>query len=109
MENDKAYIWPIGGANDDGVDTPFLVKNGINGFLLPINSSMLKESISSRTKLIFTGRVYKKRPNWGEYYIGGSRKNIQLEVTINGKSYLIFEMYIPNYLKGKLSKSCTFN
>lgn len=109
LETDKAYIWSVGGINDNGTDTPFLVKNGISGFLLPDKITMPMESISSKAKLTFTGRVYKKWPSWGEYYIGGSRKNIQLEVTVEGNNYLVFDPYIPRHLKEKLSKKCTFD
>ncbi len=108
VKNDTAYIWSIGGIHDDGADTPFLVKNGINGFLMPENITMSMKPVNSSAKLHFTGRVFKKWPNWGGYYIGGSRKNIKLEVTVEGKNYLVFEMYIPGYLKSKLPSQCSF-
>lgn len=107
LQNNRAYIWPIGGEGDDSAGTPFLVKNGINGFLLP-DETMSSSSISSSEKLRFTGRVFKKWPNWGEYYIGSGRKNIKLEVVAKGKKYLVFNMYIPNSLKSKLQQRCTF-
>ncbi|MCJ8294651.1 MAG: hypothetical protein MJK15_09615 [Colwellia sp.] len=108
-ENSNIYIWPIGGENDDGADTPFLVEHEIKGYVLPDNISMFKKFINSKVKLNFTGRVYKKKPDWAEKNLGGSKESIHIEVTIEGNNYLIFDMYIPKHIKEKLSKKCTFN
>jgi hypothetical protein len=98
----------MGGVNDDGADTPFLVKNGIKGHLLANKITSPMKEINSKAKLTFTGRVFKKWPNWAEYYIGGSRKNIAIEVTVEGNNYLVFGSDIPWYLSQKLSKRCKF-
>jgi len=107
LHENRAYIWSIGGVNDDAADTPFLVANGINVFLLPekINSPM--EIIVGEEKLYFTGRVFKKWPSWGEYYIGGGRINIKVEVLAKGNSYLVFQSDIPNSIKNELQNRCT--
>ena len=108
LQNDQAYIWAVGGVNDDGADTPFLVKNNISGFLLPDEITRPMETISPSAKLNVTGRIFKKWPNWGESIIGGGEKNIKLEVVVEGKTYLVFDFYIPKNLKSKLQGRCTF-
>lgn len=106
--NDRAYIWSIGGASDDGADTPFLVENGINGFLLPEKITSPMEIIGEEEKLYFTGRVFKKWPSWGEYYIGDGRKKIKIEVFVRENGYLVFESDIPSSIKNELPNRCTF-
>jgi len=102
-----AYIWLID-IEGRGADDPFLLKNGIKGYVLPDMATSPMEQLESRTKFQFTGRVFRNWPSWAEYYIGGGRKNINLEVTINNQNYLIFEMYIPSRLSSQLQKRCTF-
>lgn len=106
LDKDKAYIWAI--HKERGESAPFLVKNGIKGYLLPNNSSNSDQSIKATSMLTVTGRVYKYTPSWAGANIGGSRKNIQLEVVVEGNNYLVFDLYIPSYLQKKLAKKCTF-
>ncbi|WP_144820864.1 hypothetical protein [Marinobacter piscensis] len=108
LHENRAYIWSIGGANDDSADTPFLVENGINGFLLPEKITSPMKIVEEEEKLYITGRVYKKRPSWGEYYLGGGRKHIKIEVSAKGSSYLVFQSDIPEYIKNELPNRCTF-
>ena len=108
LNENRAYIWSIGGVNDDAADTPFLVENGINGFLLPKKITSPMEVVVGEEKLYFTGRVFKKWPSWGEYYIGGGRKNIKIEVFTKGNGYLVFQNDIPNSIKNELPNRCTF-
>ena len=109
-QGEQAYIWTIGGVGDDGSDTPFLVNNGINGYILTKQVYLSTDTniISSKVKLNFTGRVFKKWPSWFSYYVGGTRKSISLEVVVEDKAYLIFEYYMSKELKDKLEPRCTF-
>lgn len=108
LHENRAYIWTIGGINDDSADTPFLIENGINGFLLPTKITSPMKVVEEEEHLYITGRVYKKWPNWGEYYIGGGRKHINIEVAAKGNSYLVFQSDIPKSIKNKLPNRCTF-
>ncbi|WP_156836620.1 hypothetical protein [Marinobacter daepoensis] len=108
LHNSRAYVWSIGGVNDDSADTPFLVENGINGFLLSEKITSPMEILGEEEKLYFTGRVFKKWPSWGEYYIGGGRKNIKIEVFSKGNGYLVFDSDIPGSIKNELPNRCTF-
>jgi hypothetical protein len=111
-QSEQAYIWPIGGVGDDGSDTPFLVNNGINGYILTKQVFLSTDtniiSSKSKSKLNFTGRVFKKWPSWFEYYVGGDRKRINFEVVYEDKAYLIFEYYMSKELKDTLEPRCTF-
>ena len=103
---EEIYIWPIEG---DGRDTPFLLEHGMTGFILPgsifVNS---RELVKPSTELSFTGRVYKRWPDWDSRFFASREVEFMVEVYFNNKHYLIFGMYIPNSLSAQFAKHCRF-
>ncbi|MFT5452941.1 MAG: hypothetical protein ACI9N9_002439 [Enterobacterales bacterium] len=102
-----AFLWLLTHGGDD--NNTFLTKNDIKGFLMPENITRSMDHIDNTVEVSFTGRVFKLWPNWADYNIGGGRKNLNLEVSIKGKQYLLMEQFINIDLKLNLSKRCLFS
>ena len=105
-ENQGVHIWVIEG---DGVDTPFLLKNGMTGHISPENSHLnSNELVNPDADIRFTGRVYKRWPDWGSRLLANSKKSFMVEVTLDYKQYLIFDMDIPDNLRKQFANHCKF-
>ena len=105
-QNGDVFVWEV---PEGYVDAEFFKKNYIQGNLIPDNYTSSNVIISAQSNIKLTGRIFKFWPSWAEYHIGGGRKNIQLEASINGKNYLIFDSYIPKTLKESIINRCKFN
>jgi hypothetical protein len=102
-----AFLWlAIHGGNTEHI---FLKKNNIQGYLMPENITLDMAHVDNTIDLAFTGRVFKLSPDWSHHHIGGGRKNINLEVEILGKQYLLMEQFINIDLKLNLPKRCQFS
>ena len=105
--DNEAFIWLLTHGGSD--NNTFLTKNDIKGFLMPENITSSMEHIDNTVEVIFTGRIFKLSPNWAEYNIGGGRKNLNLEVLIQGEQYLLMEQFFDIDLKLNLPKRCQFS
>ena len=105
--DNQAFLWLLNHGGDD--NNNFLKENKIKGYLMPQNITGGMKGLDYSTAITFTGRIFKLWPNWGAYNIGGVRKNLHLEVSINGEQYLLMENYINIDLKINLPKRCQFS
>jgi hypothetical protein len=101
-----AFVWLLTGK---GNGDDYKMENGIIGYLMPENITMSMKNIDNSHELTVTGRVLKNWPNWGESNIGGSKREIYLELSDGKNKYLLMEMFINPELKDNLPKRCSFS
>ncbi len=99
-----AFLWLLTHGGSD--NNTFLIQNDIKGFLMPENITRSMEHIDNTIEVLFTGRIFKLWPNWANYNIGGGRKNLSFEVSIQGEQYLLMEQFFDIDLKLNLPKRC---
>ncbi|MCL1038388.1 hypothetical protein L2750_14740 [Shewanella submarina] len=104
--NQGAFVWLLSG---EGNGHDFKMDNGIVGYLMPIKNTMFMKSIGNSHEFTVTGRVLKEWPNWAESHIGGSKRNVNLELSDGKNKYLLMEAYINPELKDNLPERCSFS
>ncbi|MGM0769068.1 MAG: hypothetical protein ACQEV6_13680 [Pseudomonadota bacterium] len=99
------HIWPLRRSN---AQAAALLDSGVMGFIVEYDIVSDALPLSDDGVLTFSGNVYKFWPGWAEMHIGGGRKNLQLEVEMADRTYLVFSDTPRNERFPVLAHHCEF-